>query len=214
MYFHKSGSGYRGGSRKGLDLTFGQNGAFGGILIRCIKHKELVIEGPSLVVDYILSTFKSESISKFIKSCLNGNLSFCEENIVWISPVSLYPVASVLECYRVGLTPKLETNALKFLAKRYRFVSIPGLLKKGRHQIIEGTIHAQRNQKPLLADEQLVENVSKICGVPTSSVKRDMADLRRGEEKSRGGVEGMKTGGTRDMVELYGALSKLYPMNE
>ncbi|CAG8622430.1 23102_t:CDS:1 [Cetraspora pellucida] len=58
-YFHHVGRfGYRGGSRKGIDITFGSKNRniYGGILIRAIRDDETnqVIEGPSLVVDKIL----------------------------------------------------------------------------------------------------------------------------------------------------------------
>ncbi|CAG8531611.1 6478_t:CDS:1 [Paraglomus brasilianum] len=58
-YFHRVGkNGYRGGTRKGVDITFGstERNIYGGILIRSIKNERSggVIEGPSLVVDQIL----------------------------------------------------------------------------------------------------------------------------------------------------------------
>ncbi|CAG8484578.1 hypothetical protein C2G38_2166252 [Gigaspora rosea] len=58
-YFHHVGRlGYRGGSRKGIDITFGSKNRniYGGILIRAIRDDKTnqVIEGPSLVVDKIL----------------------------------------------------------------------------------------------------------------------------------------------------------------
>ncbi|CAG8694694.1 6825_t:CDS:1, partial [Acaulospora morrowiae] len=58
-YFHHVGKvGYRGGTRKGVDITFGSRdrNIYGGILIRSIRNdtNNQVIEGPSLVVDKIL----------------------------------------------------------------------------------------------------------------------------------------------------------------
>ncbi|RIA88213.1 hypothetical protein C1645_253918 [Glomus cerebriforme] len=58
-YFHRVGkNGYRGGSRKGIDITFGsvERKIYGGILIRTIQNEltNEVIEGPSLIVDKIL----------------------------------------------------------------------------------------------------------------------------------------------------------------
>ncbi|CAG8591508.1 11392_t:CDS:1 [Funneliformis caledonium] len=60
-YFHHVGkNGYRGGSRKGIDITFGSvdRKIYGGILIRAIQDEltNEVIEGPSLIVDKILET--------------------------------------------------------------------------------------------------------------------------------------------------------------
>src|SRR5689334_18097007 len=68
-YFHRSGERYRGGTYKGLDITFGSSEAFGGILIRGVEPVEPIepararaaapalpelpalIDGPCLVVD-------------------------------------------------------------------------------------------------------------------------------------------------------------------
>jgi len=45
-YFHKQSHNYRGGTFKGLDLTFGGEANYGGILIRFIQpYGEEVIEG-------------------------------------------------------------------------------------------------------------------------------------------------------------------------
>jgi hypothetical protein len=58
-YFHRVGkNGYRGGTRKGIDITFGsaERKIYGGILIRAIQDEltKEVIEGPSLIVDKVL----------------------------------------------------------------------------------------------------------------------------------------------------------------
>ncbi|CAG8496623.1 9579_t:CDS:1 [Ambispora gerdemannii] len=59
FYFHRAGStGYRGGTRKGLDITFGSvaENIYGGILLRTIQNLKTneIIEGPSLIVDKIM----------------------------------------------------------------------------------------------------------------------------------------------------------------
>lgn len=55
-YFHRVGSGYRGGTFKGLDLTFGSRRAFGGILIRALQLANgETIRGPCRVVDRVLA---------------------------------------------------------------------------------------------------------------------------------------------------------------
>ena len=58
-YFHKMNGSYKGGSYKGLDITFGRHDTcFGGILIRGIQLSNdptaIIIEGPCLVVDQVL----------------------------------------------------------------------------------------------------------------------------------------------------------------
>ncbi len=54
-YLHRVGSGYRGGSFKGLDFTFGNGIGSGGVLIRgIVLPSGRVVSGPSRVVDAIL----------------------------------------------------------------------------------------------------------------------------------------------------------------
>ncbi|KAL6054024.1 Methylpurine-DNA glycosylase (MPG) [Balamuthia mandrillaris] len=80
-YFHRTGSGYKGGSYKGMDLTFGgqkpassKPAVYGGILIRAIQPLDPVtnkptgdlIEGPCLVVDHVLELCDSPSIQDFV----------------------------------------------------------------------------------------------------------------------------------------------------
>ena len=99
-YFHRapagknggvSKTGYRGGTRKGLDLTFGgpvESGFFassssgassstakstsdtrGGILLRCLRRRsdKAIISGPSLLVDEILAQSGAQSISELVE---------------------------------------------------------------------------------------------------------------------------------------------------
>ncbi|KAF5358658.1 hypothetical protein D9758_007720 [Tetrapyrgos nigripes] len=92
-------TGYRGGSRKGLDLTFGgpvssvtspyfQAGAGpssdfftsnlrGGILLRSIQRVQdgKVISGPSLLVDELLSVTKASNISDLVQKQWNGDIA-------------------------------------------------------------------------------------------------------------------------------------------
>lgn len=54
-YFHRVGSAYRGGSFKGLDLTFSDGQGYGGILLRGLLLPDgSVISGPSRLVDFLL----------------------------------------------------------------------------------------------------------------------------------------------------------------
>src|SRR3954469_12701829 len=56
-YFHKTAGVYRGGSFKGVDVTFGDGTAKGGILIRGAETADgRLIDGPSLLVDYLLAS--------------------------------------------------------------------------------------------------------------------------------------------------------------
>src|SRR5262245_54518774 len=54
-YFHRTAGVYRSGSFKGLDLSFGDGTAFGGVLIRGLATEDdVLVDGPSLCVDHLL----------------------------------------------------------------------------------------------------------------------------------------------------------------
>src|SRR6187200_1023890 len=63
-YFHKTAGVYRGGSFKGVDITFGDGTARGGILIRGLELPDgAMIDGPSLLVDHVLTRCGAASVA-------------------------------------------------------------------------------------------------------------------------------------------------------
>ncbi|KAH7103658.1 hypothetical protein BKA62DRAFT_47599 [Auriculariales sp. MPI-PUGE-AT-0066] len=60
--------GFRGGTRKGLDLTFGGAGATGGILFRSMRRVSdgTLVSGPSLLVDELLNRSRQPSIAALV----------------------------------------------------------------------------------------------------------------------------------------------------
>ncbi|KAG9290282.1 hypothetical protein G9A89_022258 [Geosiphon pyriformis] len=87
FYFHRIGStGYKGGSRKGLDITFGDSSKqiYGGILIRAIQNMDTreIIEGPSLIVDKILELCQVDQksgIRKLVEDVWKGKTGAFKE---------------------------------------------------------------------------------------------------------------------------------------
>ncbi|KAF9073379.1 hypothetical protein BDP27DRAFT_1289240 [Rhodocollybia butyracea] len=110
-YFHRvpglrsattSSGGYRGGTRKGLDLTFGQpkvvlspyfsspshptvSSTRGGVLLRTIRNVSTrkVVSGPSLVVDEILKLSRASKISDLVDKQWMGDMSAFLENDIF-----------------------------------------------------------------------------------------------------------------------------------
>ncbi|KAH9919714.1 uncharacterized protein B0H18DRAFT_937053 [Fomitopsis serialis] len=81
------GSGYRGGTRKGLDLTIGvaerdatrteSTQTRGGILLRTLRRvsDQKVFSGPSLLVDEILRASRAKSVAELVTARLRGDIS-------------------------------------------------------------------------------------------------------------------------------------------
>lgn len=71
FYFHRASKSpsakYKGGTYKGLDITFDYKGRVGGVLIRSVISKGAFIEGPCKVVDFLLTESGSENIEDFIR---------------------------------------------------------------------------------------------------------------------------------------------------
>src|SRR5205085_6803669 len=64
-YFHKTAGVYRGGSFKGVDVTFGDGTARGGILFRGLERPDgSLIDGPSLLVDHVLTLCGADSVAE------------------------------------------------------------------------------------------------------------------------------------------------------
>ena len=150
-YFHRqNGGSYKGGTYKGVDITFGYKDTkdvYGGILIRSIldiKNNKL-IEGSCKVVDYILKLCKHKNISdltnekqlsviKEENSILfletNNNLKFLEDN-------DNFKQKQMFSSSRVGLTLK-NPSVLKeqYIMKDYRFLICADKIKKGVHNTV------------------------------------------------------------------------------
>lgn len=133
-YFHREGGEYRGGSFKGLDISFGPEGVVGGVLIRTLEGpKGDVINGCSLCVDHLLSQTGHARVAE-----LDGALG---ERRVWEAGGPLQLVAHVWEekldviaTARVGLTLKrmYEHRAMpQFLMRPYRMLT-DASIKKGK----------------------------------------------------------------------------------
>lgn len=145
FYFHP-----KGGSFKGLDITFGDEKTYGGILIRSIQNLETfqIVEGPSLVVNHLISIlpnvkeYHSQHVEEDSNFCLIKSRSV--ERTIFITP-------------RVGLKPK-ENDYWK---RDYRFLTEPRLLKKGRSQTIQG-----------LSKNYSIEEIIELTGSPRRTVEK------------------------------------------
>ena len=185
-YFHKTGGTYRGGSFKGLDLSLGRSGTWGGALIRSVRGPEGdLVSGPSLVVDLLLRLTREADIAPLAPKA--GELLRLEQ--------SAPDPATVLRTARVGLTLKrFEADKPAFLMRPYRFLNAPAEVKKGRvHTVI--ALH----QGGLDARE-----IERRTGSPTHAIARYLDRYALGQE--RGAFEPFvdKALSPLDLAELHG----------
>lgn len=177
-YFHRTGTSYRGGTYKGLDLTIGREGhARGGVLLRAAAPlvpdapRASRIEGPSRLVDELLRLTQSPTIAD-----LAARFDLAADPAPG-SPLHLRlepqprPLA-VLASARVGLFLKrgdLDAKA-RYLARPYRFLVEPALVRKGRLQLVLG----------LHREGRAPAEVARLTGVRLPQVERLVAAFERG----------------------------------
>lgn len=138
-YFHRESGSYRGGSFKGLDISFGSEGMFGGILIRTIEDPDgNEINGCSLCVDHLLKTTGHAKVAD-----LDGEVA---ERLIWdeSSPIHIrhndaLTAKEIIPTARVGLTLKRmgkHPDMPAFIMRNYRYLTIPEIKKGKVHTII------------------------------------------------------------------------------
>ena len=137
-YFHKMNGTYKGGTYKGLDLTFGYaDDTYGGMLIRSIKPKNKnLIEGPCKIVDYILKQNNAAHIENFVGN--NGLLNATTHPTLNVKYMpNHFPQETVFLGPRVGLTLKKKGgDRFGYVMKDYRYLVHPKDIKKYKNTII------------------------------------------------------------------------------
>jgi len=177
-YFHKSGSGYKGGSYKGLDITFGQNG-FGGILIRAIESMNgEYIEGPSTVVDHILSQNRTKTGTPEIVDYVDTNtfdLNVCKKGTLFLQKTDNLEQRNIVAGPRFGLTlKKSDGDRPYYIMKPYRYVSNASQVRKGRVNLVLGLYAAGNN----------IEQIISITGCTRAVIKNYITSFEEGKTQS------------------------------
>ncbi len=162
-YFHRIGASYRGGSFKGLDLTLGDGVAHGGILLRSLEAPggRLVV-GPSLCVDYLLEATRSPTVAA-LASAQADLPAFAPAAPLSLSESAAHDTKlTMFRTARVGLSLKRHRDALAIdrLARRYRFLTEPRRITKGRAELIAA----------LLTDGYSPEDIRSLTGSPRKAI--------------------------------------------
>jgi len=119
IYFHKHKNGtYKSQNFKGIDLVFGDEDTYFGVLIRGIQHNGTYACGPSNVVNYILKLCNTDSISD-VTTCISFAFSGSKLTHVW-----------------TGVRYRLPVRDRKYQNKPYRFIRDLQYTNKGRQTMV------------------------------------------------------------------------------
>lgn len=197
-YFHRSGESYRGGTYKGLDITFGPAEVFGGILIRSLLTPDgQLINGSSLCVEHLLVRTGHESVASLAEAVAERDVD-APDTLLRLRSTAARAVP-IHYTARVGLTLKRvaeHPEMLDYILRPYRALTRPRQIAKGRvHLVI--ALH-QAGEGP--------EAIASLTGAPKRTVERYIDAYQRGREL--GSTESLhgKSLSATELCLLHGAL--------
>ncbi len=178
-YFHRFGNTYRGGSFKGLDITFGDTNSFGGILIRSIeKENGEIIDGPCLCVNYILDKTGFAGVAELDR--------ILEKRDIWDSSSPIFMELNSLSylpfftCARVGLSLKkakkenyISENMTRYITRPYRYLNRPRKIRKGKIYLVLA----------LYLQGKTSQEINQITGSPKKSIENYIREFEKGYQR-------------------------------
>lgn len=228
-HLHRQGTGgFRSGSFKGLDFTFGRQGTteadesaatgakprasvFGGMLIRSLKIDEgQVINGPSLCVDYLLERFRESSSSDTSSASLPTVAMLHQQ----IGELQIWDPANPLRLELSAVQPATErfvdevyaTPRVGLTLKRIGWAAAkPYLLRRYRWLRFPADVKKGRVQTILAmsADGLSVDEIRQRTGSPTDAIQRHLTQANMPLESPEE-LEG-ETINSQQLCRLWGA---------
>jgi hypothetical protein len=200
-YFHRTAGIYRGGSFKGIDITFGDGTAKGGILIRGADMADrTLVDGPSLLVDHLLRLCGAASVAA-LDELIARRLAWDRSNPLHFekSPTG---DRGVLTCARVGLSLRRARPGSKmpaYLTRHYRFLTEPARIAKGKPHMVMG-LH-RLGRKP--------EEIRQVTNTPARSIAMYVAEYENGRRAGRFEDYFGREIGPRDLCRLHGIADRV-----
>ena len=195
-YFHKSADIYRAGSFKGVDVTFGDGTARGGILIRGLEQPDgTQIDGPSLLVDHVLALCRAASVAA-VDRVIAGRLAWDPTSPMHFEEVEHFG-KGMLACARVGLSLRRArpgTTMTAYLTRPYRFLTEPAGIRKGKPHMAMG-LH-RLGRKP--------EEIREVTNSPARSIATYVAEYENGLRAGQFEDYFGKDIGPRELCRLHG----------
>ncbi len=203
-YFHRTAGVYRSGSFKGVDLTFGDGTLYGGVLFRGLETADgTLIDGPSLLVDYLLKLTKAASV-RVLDAMIAGRAAWDASNPLYLEEVEPPRTQSLFRCGRVGLTLKNARNkaeAPRYILLPYRYLTEPRRTAKGKVLMVLA-MHARGAS---------VEEIHQATGCPRKSVQRYLDDFEVGRGLGDFSTYLGKELKPADLCRLHGTWHSAYP---
>jgi hypothetical protein len=176
-YFHRTKGVYRGGSFKGVDLTFGDGTAYGGVLFRGLETpKGEIVDGPSLLVDTLLATTGAATIAELDRAIAERSV-WDSDGLLRLQSLPATQQHAMIQTARVGLTLKRATandERDRYLLRRYRYLSEPRQTAKGKPLMVLAG----------LQDGLTPEAIRDLTGCPLATVRRYQADFEAGRAET------------------------------
>lgn len=169
-YFHRqSGGGYKGGTFKGLDITFrcgssNSNNHHGWILIRSIQNSETGtrIEGPCNVVDEILKLTGKTSITQLVIA-LTVDLV---PNVLDQSTMLYLLYTDTTDNYTIYTAPRVGLSLLQnvskkchYIMKNYRYLIKPESVKRFRNGITLKMYHSGMSVNDIIKTTRISKHI-------------------------------------------------------
>lgn len=202
-YFHRTGGVYRGGSFKGLDLSFGPPTAFAGVLLRGLELPDCTLfDGPSLCVDHLLRSTGHATVAA-LDDAIDARLVWDAGSPVhlrWVDPLADRPI---LRTARVGLSLKRLRQGdapPRFLMRRYRYLTEPRRIAKGKlHMVLA-----------LHADGKSPDEIRAMTNATKGAIGRYLADFAAGRGEEDFTRYFGREIGPKDLAKLHGLWDARY----
>ena len=173
-YFHRQGNSYRGGTFKGIDLTFGDEETYGGILLRSLEKPDgSIINGSCNCVNYILQRTGYATVAE-LDSAIAIENAWHPNLFLFLQPADC-PKQPLLTTARVGLSLKRarsHPHMPAYLLQPYRYLTAPRI-SKGKIYLVLA----------LLLQDWRIEEIHQMTGCPKSILQQYLQALREGQNQ-------------------------------
>ena len=203
-YFHRTRGTYRSGSFKGVDFTFGDGKNYAGVLIRGLaKPDGTLVDGPSLLVDYLLSKTGADTVAQLDKA-IAERPAWDEENPLQLVPAKPEGESDLVRCGRVGLTLKRASGGggemPRYVLRPYRYLTEPRRIAKGKPLMVLG-LHIQGLTQ---------DAIREMTGCPKGSLQRYVEDFEAGRAEADFMPFFGQDLGPKELCKMYGTWYAVY----